>query len=95
MAARCRKASRTAKRALRHAFGREGPPETATIAPEEARLTDEQWALVDPLLSDGLREAYDGLVGLVGRVAAGRLREKVLGEETLHLGAPNKGARSW
>lgn len=42
VAARCR----AAKRAARHAFGREGPPETATIAPEEARLTDEQWALV-------------------------------------------------
>ncbi len=50
VAARCRKASRAAKRAARHAFGREGPPETATIAPEEARLTDEQWALVRPLL---------------------------------------------
>ena len=50
VAARCRKASRAAKRAARHAFGREGPPEVATIAPEEARLTDEQWALVRPLL---------------------------------------------
>jgi hypothetical protein len=46
VATRCR----AAKRAARHAFGREGPPETATIAPEEARLTDEQWALVRPLL---------------------------------------------
>ncbi len=29
---------------------REGPPETTAIASEEARLTDEQWALVLPLL---------------------------------------------
>ena len=50
MAARCRKASRAAKRAVRAALGREGSPETAVIAPEEARLTDEQWALVRPLL---------------------------------------------
>jgi transposase len=28
----------------------ERPPEVAAIAPEEARLTDEQWALVCPLL---------------------------------------------
>ena len=41
VAARCRKASRAAKRAARHALGREGPPETAVIVPEEARLTDE------------------------------------------------------
>lgn len=46
VAARCR----AAKRAARHALGGEGPPETAAIAPEEARLTDEQWALVHPLL---------------------------------------------
>jgi hypothetical protein len=50
VAARCRKASRAAKRAARHALGREGPPETAVIVPEEARLTDEQWALACPLL---------------------------------------------
>jgi len=49
-AARCRKASRAAKRAARAALGSEGPPEVATIAPEEASLTDEQWALVRPLL---------------------------------------------
>jgi hypothetical protein len=42
VAARCR--------AARHAFRGEGLPETAAIAPEEARLTDEQWALVRPLL---------------------------------------------
>ena len=29
---------------------REGPPEVAAIVPEEASLTDEQWALVRPLL---------------------------------------------
>ena len=28
----------------------EGPPKAAAIAPEEAHLTDEQWALVRPLL---------------------------------------------
>ena len=50
MAARCRKASRTAKRAARRALGTEGPPKTAAIALEEAHLTDEQWALVCPLL---------------------------------------------
>ncbi len=32
------------------ALAREGPPEVATIAPEEARLTDEQWAVVRLLL---------------------------------------------
>jgi hypothetical protein len=47
VAARCRKASRAGKRA---ALGREGPPEVATIAPEGAMLTDEQWELVRPLL---------------------------------------------
>jgi hypothetical protein len=46
VAARCR----AAKRAARQALGREGPPEIAAIAPEEASLTDEQWALVRPLL---------------------------------------------
>ncbi len=46
MAARCR----AAKRAARHALGSEGPPEIAAIVPEEASLTDEQWALVRPLL---------------------------------------------
>jgi hypothetical protein len=38
------------KRAARATAGREGPPEAVTIAPEEAKLTDEQWALVCPLL---------------------------------------------
>jgi hypothetical protein len=50
VAARCRKASLAARRAARAALGREGPPEVATIAPEEASLTDEQWAMVRPLL---------------------------------------------
>ncbi len=50
VAARCRKASLAAKRAARATPGRERPPEAVTIAPEEARLTDEQWALVRPLL---------------------------------------------
>src|SRR3712207_1910701 len=46
VAARCR----AAKRVARHALGRKGPLKTAVIVPEEARLTDEQWALVRPLL---------------------------------------------
>ena len=44
VAARCREASRAAKLAARHALGGEGTPKTTAIAPEEARLTDEQWA---------------------------------------------------
>lgn len=46
LAARCRAAKHAARRALRSA----GPPEVAAIAPEEARLTDEQWESVRPLL---------------------------------------------
>jgi hypothetical protein len=46
VAARCR----SAKRAARRTPGTEGPPKTAAIALEEAHLTDEQWALVGPLL---------------------------------------------
>ncbi len=46
VAARCR----AAKRAARHALDGEGPLKTAAITPEEAYLTDEQWALVRPLL---------------------------------------------
>ena len=49
-AARCRKVSRAAKRAVRQAIGGERPLETAAILSEGARLTDEQWALVRPLL---------------------------------------------
>jgi Putative transposase of IS4/5 family (DUF4096) len=50
VAARCRKAGLAAKRATSATAGREGPPEAVTIAPEETRLTDEQWASVRPLL---------------------------------------------
>lgn len=46
VAARCR----AAKRAARRTLSAEGSPKTAAIAPEEAGLTDEQWALVSPLL---------------------------------------------
>jgi hypothetical protein len=46
VAARCR----AAKRATRQALGTEEPLKAAAIPPEEARLTDEQWALVRPLL---------------------------------------------
>jgi hypothetical protein len=45
-ATRCRAARGAARRAL----GAEGPLKTASIAPEEAHLTDEQWTLVRPLL---------------------------------------------
>lgn len=47
LAARCRKASLAAKRAALRA---QRPPGVAALAPEEAHLTDEQWALVRPLL---------------------------------------------
>jgi hypothetical protein len=52
VASRCRRsqASLAAKRAARTTAGTEGPPETVTIAPEKAHLTDEQWASVGPLL---------------------------------------------
>jgi hypothetical protein len=50
VAACCQKASRAAKRAASATAGREGPPEAVAIAPEEARLTDEQWVLLRPLL---------------------------------------------
>ncbi len=50
VAARCRKSSLAAKHAARRALGGGGPFKTAAIAPEEAYLTDEQWALVRPLL---------------------------------------------
>ncbi len=46
VAARCR----AARRAARQALGTEGPLKAAALPPEEARLTDEQWALVSPLL---------------------------------------------
>jgi hypothetical protein len=41
---------RAAKRAARDAPGGEGPPKITAIAPEQVRLTDEQWALALPLL---------------------------------------------
>ncbi|MBA3703738.1 MAG: transposase [Rubrobacteraceae bacterium] len=53
VAARCRRSQAgglAAKLAARVTAGREGPPEAVTIAPEEARLTDEQWIVVRPLL---------------------------------------------
>ncbi len=50
VAARCRKTRLAAKRAAHATLGSKGPPETTAIAPEEARLTDEQWELVRPLL---------------------------------------------
>jgi Putative transposase of IS4/5 family (DUF4096) len=52
VAARCRRASRAAKRAL----SREGSsedrvgPKTTTLLPEEAPLTDEEWEMVEPLI---------------------------------------------
>ena len=53
VAARCKKASRAAKRA----FGQErasgsdaGEPKLTAIAPEEAPLTDEEWEMVEPLI---------------------------------------------
>ncbi len=54
VAARCKKASRAAKRAL----SRERPsgsdvgggPKTTAIAPEEAPLTNEEWEMVEPLI---------------------------------------------
>lgn len=50
VAARYHKVSRAAKRAASQALDGERPLETAATAPEEATLTDEQWALVSPLL---------------------------------------------
>ena len=53
VAQRCKKASRAAKRALgRHRPSRKdaGVPEKIAIAPEEAALTEAEWALIEPLL---------------------------------------------
>ena len=50
VAARCRKASRAAKCAARYMLAGERLPEIVSIESEEARLTDEQWALVRPIL---------------------------------------------
>jgi hypothetical protein len=49
VAARCREASLAAKRAVRHALGG-ATLKTAATVPEEADLTEEQWALVLPML---------------------------------------------
>ena len=46
VAARCRRASHAARRAL----GGERAPRATALPPEEASLTDEQWELVCPLL---------------------------------------------
>jgi transposase len=53
VAARCKKASRAAKRALgqERASGSDaGEPKLTAIAPEEAPLTDEEWEMVEPLI---------------------------------------------
>ncbi len=50
LAARCRKASLGAKRGARGALREGRTLGTAAVAPEEASLTDEQWALVRGLL---------------------------------------------
>jgi hypothetical protein len=53
VAARCRRSRAglpAAKRIARATAGREGQPKVVTIAPEDAHLTDEQWASVRPLL---------------------------------------------
>ena len=53
VARRCKKASRAAKRALgRHGPSRKGAgvPEKIAITPEEAPLSEAQWALIEPLL---------------------------------------------
>ena len=50
VAARSRRTSLAAKRAARREPGRSATLETVAIEPEEAHLTDEQWASVLPLL---------------------------------------------
>jgi hypothetical protein len=53
VAARCKKASRAAKRALsreRLSGSDAGGPKRTAIAPEEAPLTDEEWEMVEPLI---------------------------------------------
>ncbi len=53
VAKRCKKAGRAAKRALsRRAPSRKdaGTSKTTAVAPEEAALTEAQWALIEPLL---------------------------------------------
>ncbi len=51
VADRCRKAGRATRRAAIRHCRVEGLLETATIPFEEARLTEEQWELVRPLLA--------------------------------------------
>ena len=53
VAARCKKASRAAKRALgqeRPSGSDAGESKLTAIAPEEAPLTDEEWEMVEPLI---------------------------------------------
>jgi hypothetical protein len=53
VAARCKKASRAAKRALsqeRPSGSNAGEPKPTAITPEEAPLTDEEWEMVEPLI---------------------------------------------
>jgi hypothetical protein len=50
VAARGRKASQATRRDAERSVLAEAPLQTTAIAPEKARLTDEQWALVRPLL---------------------------------------------
>jgi hypothetical protein len=50
VAARSRRTSLAAKRVARGEPGRSATLETAALEPEEAHLTDEQWASVLPLL---------------------------------------------
>jgi transposase len=51
MAARCLKASRAAKRSAQRVIEGQVPPELAALAPQEARLSDEQWGRAKPILS--------------------------------------------
>ncbi len=53
VAARCKKASRAAKRALgqeKPSGSDTGEPKPTAIAPEEAPLTDEEWEMIEPLI---------------------------------------------
>lgn len=53
VAARCKKASRAAKRALsqeRPPGSEAGGPQTTALTPEEAPLTDQGWEMVEPLI---------------------------------------------
>lgn len=52
VAARCKKASRAARRALgwQRPLGSKTEPKMTEVAPEEAALTEAQWTLIEPLL---------------------------------------------